>query len=76
METIIRLKPDELTPSLIERIKAFFGTAEELEIAISPVSDFGLNQKETQEEYINRINKAIKNLESNKDTITFSIKKT
>mgnify|MGYP006303404757 CR=1 FL=1 len=74
METIIRLKPKELTPQLIERIKTFFSEDQEIEIQINPVTDFGLNREETKEEYKQRINKAISNLESknNKEKITLS----
>lgn len=72
METIIRLKPDELTPDFVERIKAFFASAEEIEIAVTPVTDFGLNKTESKAEYKKRVNKAIKNLESNRDTVVLS----
>jgi len=72
METIIRIKPNELTPDLLNKIKALFKNEETLEIVISPVSDFGLTKKEVRTAYINRVNKAIRNLEANKDTISLS----
>ena len=72
METIIRIKPNELTPDFLNKIKALFKNEKALEIAISPVSDFGLTKKESRKTYINRINKAIENLEANKDTVSFS----
>ena len=72
METIIRIKPNELTPDLLNKIKALFKNEEALEIVISPVSDFGLTKKEGRTAYINRVNKAIRNLEANKDTISLS----
>lgn len=72
METIIRIKPNELTPALLDRIKALFKNEEALEIVISPVSDFGLTKKEGRRAYINRVNKAIQNLEANKDTVSLS----
>lgn len=75
METIFRIKSSELTPDLLKKIKALFKSEETLEISISPVSDFGLTKKETRKEYINRINKAIKNLETNKDIVSISKKK-
>lgn len=54
----------------MQRIKAFFKNDNELKIAIKPVTDFELNVKESFSEYKKRVNKAIKNIESNKDTIT------
>ncbi len=72
METIIRIKPEELTLDLLNRIKALFENEESLEIVISPVSDFGLTKKESRKAYINRVNKAIENLEKNNDTVSFS----
>ncbi len=72
METIIRIKPSELTLDFLNNIKALFKDEEALEIAISPVSDFGLTKKEGRKVYINRINKAIANLESKRNTISFS----
>ena len=39
------------------------------------VSDFGFNLKETKNQYIKRVNKAIENLESeNEETFTLSLK--
>lgn len=72
METTIRIKSHELTPELLTKIKALFKDEELLEIAISPVSDFGLTRKEGKKAYTNRINKAIENLEANKNTTTLT----
>ena len=72
METIIRIKPSELTPDFIDKIKTFFKNDEAIEISISSVSDFGLTKKEAKLEYEDRVNKAIKNLDTDKDTISFS----
>jgi len=72
METIIRIKPSELTLDFLNNIKALFKDEEALEIAISPVSDFGLTKKESRKIYMNRVNKAIENLEAKKNTVTLS----
>lgn len=69
METVIRIRTNELTPDLLNKIKALFNKEEELEISISPVSDFGLNKKESREEYVNR-DKAIRNLEKQTSNVT------
>jgi hypothetical protein len=72
METIFRLKTDELTPDFLNKIKALFDNEETQEISISPVSDFGLTKIESIKAYKDRINRAIENLEANKKVITLS----
>ncbi|MCX6236214.1 MAG: hypothetical protein NTY07_01440 [Bacteroidia bacterium] len=72
METVIRIKPSELTPDFIHKLKALLKNDTAVEISISSVSDFGLTTKEGQKEYEDRLNRAIKNLEENKDTVSFS----
>ncbi len=72
METVIRIRSNELTPDFLNKIKALFSKDEELEISISPVSDFGLNKKESREEYVNRINLAIKNLDKQTGNVSLS----
>jgi hypothetical protein len=72
METIIRIKTDDLTPDFLQKIKTLFKNEVALEISITPVSDFGLAKKETPEEYKKRVNEAIGNLEGKNDTIGFS----
>jgi hypothetical protein len=72
METIIRIKTSDLTPDFLNKIKTLFKNEDALEIAITPVSDFGLTKKETPEEYKKRVNDAIGNLDRDKDTIGFS----
>lgn len=72
METVIRIKPSELTPDFIDKVKILFKNDKAIEISISSVSDFGLTKKEGHKGYEDRVNRAIKNLEENKDTISFS----
>jgi diphthamide synthase (EF-2-diphthine--ammonia ligase) len=72
METVIRIKPSELTPDFIDKVKRLFKNDEAIEISISSVSDFGLTKEEDKKGYEDRVNRAIKNLEENRDTISFS----
>jgi hypothetical protein len=72
METVIRIRSNELTPDFLNKIKALFNNEEELEISISPVSDFGLNKKESREEYVNRVNNAIRNLDKQTSNVSLS----
>ena len=46
METVIRLKPSELTTDFIDKVRTLFKNDESIEISISSVSDFGLTKKE------------------------------
>ena len=46
METIFRIKPNELTLDFLDKVKTLFGNEDVIEISISPVSDFGLTKKE------------------------------
>jgi len=72
METIFRIKPSELTLDFLDKVKTLFSGDDSIEISISSVSDFGLTKKEGRKEYEDRVTKAIKNLEQNKDTVSFS----
>jgi hypothetical protein len=72
METIIRIKSSEFTPDFLDKVKTLFKNDEAIEISISSVSDFGLTKKEGHKGYEDRVNRAIKNLEANKDTVSFS----
>ena len=72
METIFRIKPNELTLDFLDKVKTLFRNEEVIEISISPVSDFSLTKKEGRKGYEDRVVRAIKNLEGNKDTVSFS----
>lgn len=72
METIFRIKPEELTIDFLDKLKTLFQNEGVIEISISPMSDFGLTKKEGKKEYQNRVNKAIRNLEENNNVISFS----
>jgi len=72
METTIKISPRELTPSWLKKVKALFEEEEKLEITIKPVTDVAYMLNENTEGYISRLNSAIQNLESNKDTVTFT----
>ena len=66
MRTHIVLKKDELNQDLLDHIKSLFKNADELEISIAAYEDFDLNQRETQEEYVDRLEKAMNEVENKK----------
>ena len=72
METVIRLKYSELTPSLLEKLQQFFKGQKELEIAVKSVEDFGLTVEESPTMYKKRVSNANENLENNKKRITLT----
>jgi hypothetical protein len=72
MEATIKISPEELTPSLLKKIKVLFENEDKLEITIKSASARDLTLNESREEYYTRVNSAIDNLQSNTDTITLS----
>jgi hypothetical protein len=52
-------------------VKAFFKNEKELEIIIKPVAGSGLFVNETSEEYVLRVNKAIENLETGSEIVSY-----
>ncbi|SEJ22098.1 hypothetical protein SAMN05216327_107170 [Dyadobacter sp. SG02] len=73
MDAVLKIQSSEFTDELIEKIKALIRGKENSEITIS-ISDQASNgtlREETREEYFERLEKGIKNLEKG-DVITFS----
>ena len=66
MRTHIVLKKEELNQDLLDHIKSLFKNADELEISIEASDDFDLYKKETQEEYVERLEKAMNEVENKK----------
>ncbi len=71
MEATIKLTLNELTPGFIKELKGLFNNEQEIELTIEPLNDFGLNKKETKEDYLKRINQTLENLEKGK-SLSFS----
>ena len=64
MEAVFHIKADEFDERFFNQIKSLLNTKENLEItiAISEEQSKGILRKETREEYFNRLNTAIENL--------------
>lgn len=73
MEAVLRIQSSEFTDELIEKIKALVRGKEnsEITISISDQASRGTLREETREEYFERLEKGIENLEKG-DVITFS----
>ena len=75
METIIKIKPEELTHSLVDKIKSYLSNDKDFEITINlKEKSPGLNVVEdTQEEYTRCLDKSILELKDGKTT-SFTMK--
>lgn len=58
METTFVLKKEELTMEFLESLKKMFSNSNRLQISVSNPEDFELYKKETNEEYIARLDNA------------------
>lgn len=72
MQTVLRIKVSDLDTDFLAAIKTLFRREQEIEITISPAHDFDLTKTETKEEYLNRLNKAIENVEQGKVVVLSS----
>lgn len=62
METTLRLKVSELDAELLNAIKKLYRGDREINLTISSATDFDLNKIETKQQYLDRLNKAVLNL--------------
>lgn len=74
METVFRLKVSELNTDFIKSAKSLFKKDREIEIIVHSSTDFGLNQPESNKEYMKRLNRAIENVEKGNNTTSFTMK--
>ena len=63
METSLRIKVSELDMDLLNKIKRLFDKDRELTLTIRSSTDFELTRSESKKVYLQRLDKAIKNLE-------------
>jgi hypothetical protein len=66
MESSFTVKVSELDGDFVKILKRLFKNDREITITVSSATDFGLNEVETKEQYIARIERALKNVESGK----------
>jgi hypothetical protein len=70
METTITIKKEELTIDFLNYLKKLYKNSRLLQISISDVEHFDLLKTETKEDYFERLEKAIKDVETKKVTFT------
>ena len=71
MQTTFSLTASEL-PDLIAVLKTLFKKEKVVNITVNGVSENTLEKKETREEYWERIDRAIKNLDEGKNVVSFT----
>ncbi len=72
METTFVIKKEELDLNFLESIKKLFKQSRELQITISNNEDFGLTKTETKKEYLERLEKIAKSIDTNTKRIEMS----
>jgi hypothetical protein len=65
METIIKVSPDELNESLLEKIKNFIGSKDNVDVTIS--------LKEYDKNYFDELDKSINEAEKGENLISFTM---
>lgn len=72
METVFRLKASELNDNFLKTIKKLFKKSAEFEIIIHPISSKNSHITETKAEMRTRIEKAIDDIENNRNLVRFT----
>lgn len=72
METVFRLKVSELNTGLIKALQSIFQNTGEVEIIVHPVAKSLNKQVETRDEYWARINRAIDDVENDRNVVSFT----
>ena len=74
METSIKLKPSEINENLLHVLQRFFNGKDNFEITINvkEISNNSFLAEEPKEEYLQRLNKSVENIENNKDLVSFT----
>ena len=74
MEAVFRVKVSEIDEAFLKVIKSLFIKDREIEVTFNSSIDFDLYKHESKEEYFNRLNKAIENVENGVNLVSFTEK--
>ena len=72
METTFVINSNELNENFLASLKKMFKNEKQLQIAVSVPEDFDLMQKESPKQYLQRLEKCLKESKVKKNTISFS----
>ena len=72
METTFVISETELNSDFLDSLKKLFKHQKQIQISVSVPEDFNLLQTETPQDYLNRIEKCLADMNKQKNTITFT----
>jgi hypothetical protein len=72
MESTFIIKREDFNSDFVEAVKKLFSKSRQLQITINTSEDFDLLKPETGEEYLNRLKKAIDDVEKKRNLVTLS----
>jgi archaellum component FlaC len=72
METTFVIDSTELNESFLESLRVLFKGKRQLQISISVSEDFNLLKQETPQQYLDRLEKCMKEVEERKNVVVLS----
>ncbi|MCF8374398.1 MAG: hypothetical protein K9H64_22445 [Bacteroidales bacterium] len=72
MEAVFRLKVSEIDEAFLKVIKSLFVKDKEIEVTFNSSTGIDLFEHESREQYFNRLDKAIENVENGVNLVSFS----
>ena len=72
MESTFIIKKEDFNSEFVEAVKKLFSTSRQLQITINTSEDFNLLKPETGKEYLNRLKKAIDDIDKKRNVVTIS----
>ena len=72
METTFVISETELNSDFLDSLKKLFKHQKQIQISVSVPEDFNLLQTETPQDYLNRLEKCLADMNKQKNTITFT----
>ncbi len=72
MESTFIIKQEDFNSDFVEAVKKLFSKSRQLQITINTSEDFDLLKPETGEAYLNRLKKAVNDVEKKRNLVTIS----
>jgi hypothetical protein len=72
MESTFIIKKEDFNSEFVVAVKKMFSKSSQLQITINTSEDFDLLKPETGEEYLDRLKKAIEDVEKKRNLVTLS----
>lgn len=72
MESTFIIKKEDFNLEFVEAVKRLFSKSRQLQITINTSEDFDLLKPETSQEYLNRLKKAVDDVEKKRNLVRLS----